>query len=121
MYHPIYHEQIFDREATLEECKMMGAMYVQAIVDSLNKRFLDLLVFNASKLSSPKYYPSGEEVCTTMLEQWLERLIIKFGLTVVESNARRVEFVETLVPLPLILNERLGLVDLFECFSFGWV
>jgi hypothetical protein len=78
---------------------MMGAMYVQAVVDSLNERFPDLPVFNASKLFSPKYYPSDEEIRITMSEQWLERLIVKFGLTVVESDASRaelLEFVETL-------------------------
>ena len=37
--HPMHHEQLFDWEDTLEECKTMGAMYVQAIMDSLNKRF----------------------------------------------------------------------------------
>ena len=40
-----------------------------------------------------------EEVCITMSEQWLERLIIKFGLMAVESDASRaelLEFVETL-------------------------
>ena len=40
-------------------------------MDSLNERFLDLRVFNASKLFNPKYYPSDEEVRITMLEQWL--------------------------------------------------
>lgn len=34
------------------------AMYVQAVVDSLNKRIFDVHVFNASKCS--KYYPSDE-------------------------------------------------------------
>ena len=51
------------------------------------------------KLFSPKYYPSDEEVRITMPKQWLERLIIKFRFTVVESDASRaelLEFVETL-------------------------
>ena len=43
-------------------------MYVQAVVDSLNERSLDLLVFNASKLFIPKYYPSDVEVHMTMLK-----------------------------------------------------
>ena len=30
----------------------------------------------------------------TMLEQWLEKLIIKFGLTAIESDASRVELHE---------------------------
>lgn len=49
-YHPMYHGWIFDWEDTLEESKMMGATYLQAIVDSLNKRFLGWLVFNTSQL-----------------------------------------------------------------------
>ena len=48
---------------------MMGAMYVQAIVDNLNERSRDLPSFNASKLFNPKYYPSDEEVRITMSEQ----------------------------------------------------
>ena len=47
-YHPMHHRQIFDKDDTLEEYKKMGAVYVQAIVDSLNKRYPNLLVFNAS-------------------------------------------------------------------------
>ena len=42
-------------------------MYVQAIMDSLRKRFLDLLVSNKLKKISPKYDLSDEEVCLTML------------------------------------------------------
>ena len=41
---------------------MMRAMYVQVIVDSLNEKFHDLHVSNASKLVSPKYWISDEKV-----------------------------------------------------------
>ena len=60
-YPHMHHMRICDQDDTLEEYKMMGAMYVQATVDSLNKRFHDLYVFNASRLFSPKYYSSDEE------------------------------------------------------------
>ena len=49
--------------------------------------------------SNPKYYPRDEEVHIIMAEVWSERLIMKFGLMSVESNASRVEllaFVEKL-------------------------
>ena len=46
--------------------KMMGAMHVRANVDSLNEGFQDLPIFNASKLFSPKYYPSDEEIHITV-------------------------------------------------------
>ena len=65
----MHHKQFFDQEVTQKECNMMESMYVQASVDSLNERFLDLLVFNASIFFSPKYYPSDEEVRKTMWKQ----------------------------------------------------
>jgi hypothetical protein len=64
----------------------------------LNERFLELPIFNTSKLFNPKYYPS-DEVHITISQQGLERLIINFGLMVVESDVSRaklLEFVETL-------------------------
>ena len=44
-YHPMHHKRIFDWEDTIEECKMMEAMYVQAVVDSLIERSPNVLVF----------------------------------------------------------------------------
>ena len=61
-YHPMHHRWIFDWKDGLDECKMMGAMYVQAIEDSLNESVIDLFVLDTSKLVSQKYYPSDEEV-----------------------------------------------------------
>ena len=77
---------------------LLFVVYVQAYMNSLNEGFYVLLVFNASKLFNPKNYPS-DEVCITILEQWLEKLNIKFRLMTIESNASRaklVKFVETL-------------------------
>jgi hypothetical protein len=68
--------------------------FLQAIVDNLNKGFSHLQVYNTSKIISPKYYPSDEVVRITMSKQWLERLVIKFGLITVESNASRAELLE---------------------------
>lgn len=45
---------------SLEECKALGAEYVQKVVDSLNDRFPDLFVFNAARLISPKHYPADD-------------------------------------------------------------
>ena len=97
-YHAMHHGRNFYWEGTLE-CKMMGAMYVQAVVDELNKRCSNLHVLNTSKAFSPKYYRSDEVVCITILEQWLKRLIINFGLAAVDNDASKVEllnFIETL-------------------------
>jgi hypothetical protein len=93
-YHLMHYGRIFDHEDALGKYKMMGAMYVQAIVDNLNERSPDLPSFNASKLLNPKYYPSDEEVHITMSKQHLERLIVKFGLMVVERDASRAELLE---------------------------
>ena len=89
----------FWMERHTRKCKLLGAMYVQAIEDSLNESVLNLLVLNASKLVSQKYYPSDEEARITMSKQWLEKLFIKSRSTTVESNASRaklLEFVKTL-------------------------
>ena len=43
--------------------------------------------------------PCDKGICITMSEQWLARLIIKLGLTVVESDASKaklLEFIKTL-------------------------
>ena len=47
-YHPMHHGQNFDQGDTLEDCKMMGAMYVLEFVDSWKEMFFDLPIFNAS-------------------------------------------------------------------------
>lgn len=49
-YHLMYHGHIFYWKDMLQECKVMGVEYVQAIVDSLNEEFPNLPIFNALKL-----------------------------------------------------------------------
>ena len=98
-YHPMHHGHNFYWEDTIEECNMMGSMYMRAIADKLNKRYSNLHVFNKLSLFIPNYYPSNEVVCITMSKQWLKRLFINFGLATVDSNASRaklLKFVETL-------------------------
>jgi hypothetical protein len=68
-YHPMHHGRIFHRDDSLEKCMNMQANYLQIVVDSLNERFLDILVFTASKLFSPKYFPVEEETHINMCEQ----------------------------------------------------
>jgi hypothetical protein len=60
-----------------------GSYACATIVNSLHKKFRDLFVFNTQKLFNPKYCPRDKEVHKTMVE----KLIIKFGLTAVESDA----------------------------------
>jgi len=47
----------------------MQASYVQVVEDSINEKFLDFFVFNASKLFSPRYFPIEEETHINMCEQ----------------------------------------------------
>jgi hypothetical protein len=82
----------------LLECKLIAVEYVQKIIDALNERFLDLPIFNAAKLFSPKCYPVDEEDRTRATDVWLERLMEKFVPS--ENNrdtcrAEILEFVET--------------------------
>jgi len=46
----MHHGHIFYWKDALQECKVMGVEYVQAIVDSLNEGFPNLPIFNALKL-----------------------------------------------------------------------
>ena len=44
-------------EGTQESCQQLTKGYIDSLINSLNERFLDLHVFNATKLLSPCYYP----------------------------------------------------------------
>ncbi len=70
---------LIQKQQTRKEHEDEGKLYVQAIVDNFNEKFHDL-VFNASELFSPKYYPIEENTHFNMWEQWLEKLTSKFKL-----------------------------------------
>ena len=71
----MHHGRIFHWEDTPKECMMMGAIYVQTIVDRLKGKIHHLHVFNTSKLFNPKYYQSDDKVRIITSEKWLKRLI----------------------------------------------
>jgi hypothetical protein len=86
-------------EGSLEQCMMLGAQYVQKIIDSLNDRFLDLSIFNAARLFSPKHYPLDDLDMGQMIETWLARLVLHFQWgpePVDQCNVELLEFVEML-------------------------
>ena len=63
------------------------------------KYFMLYLFSMHQSFLSPKYYPSDKEIHIIVSEPWLERLIMKFALMVIESNESRaelLEFVETM-------------------------
>jgi hypothetical protein len=59
--HYIHHTFIFNQFNSSEEMKTLIGEYVHIILDSLNKQFPILLIFNASKLFSLKHYSNDND------------------------------------------------------------
>jgi hypothetical protein len=88
-----------DIGGSLENCIILGRLYVQNVIDSLNDGFSDLSIFNAARFFSPKHYPMDALDQGTLTEQWLNRLVIHFKWSFVlvdQANAELLEFVEML-------------------------
>jgi hypothetical protein len=64
----MHHGRIFDKNDSLEECMSKGVDYVQIIIDSLNEKFRNLLMFHSFKLFSPKYYRIEEKTHINMCD-----------------------------------------------------
>jgi hypothetical protein len=60
---------VTERPGTIEEYKLIGAKYVQRVVDALNNMFPDLGIFNACKLFSPNLYPTNDDERTRITEE----------------------------------------------------
>ena len=58
-------------EGTLEQCKILGASYVQKVIDSLNNHFPNLPIFTSAKLFSPKHYPLDDHDRSQLTKTWL--------------------------------------------------
>ena len=78
----------------LEVYKMMGAIYVQAIVDSTNERYPNLHVFNCIKTFQSNVLSKLWRRLYSYVKVMVERLITKFGLIVFENNASRAKLLE---------------------------
>jgi hypothetical protein len=65
-------------EGSLEQCMMLGAQYVQKIIDSFNDHFPDLSIFNTASLFRPKHYPLDDLDRGQITEMWLARLVLHF-------------------------------------------
>ncbi len=77
--HALWKDFFLQKQQTRKKHEHEGKLYVQAIMDNFNEKFRDL-VFNASELFSPKYYPIEEDTLFNMWEQWLKKLTSKFKL-----------------------------------------
>ncbi|KAH7331559.1 hypothetical protein KP509_20G040300 [Ceratopteris richardii] len=62
------------KSGSLDECISMAKVYVTNILESLNKRFEDISVYNAFKLFSPSSYPVDEYDREKMTQEWLSRI-----------------------------------------------
>ena len=78
--HILYYDSMpgCDVRSSLEDCITTGRLYVQNVIDSLNDRFPDLPVFNVVRFFSPKHYPMDALDRGTLIEQWLNQLVIHF-------------------------------------------
>ena len=86
-----------DVGCSLEDCIILGRLYVQNVIHSLNDGFPDLPIFNASRLFSPKHYPMDALDQGNLTEQWLNQLVTHFkwsSILVDQANAELLEFVE---------------------------
>jgi hypothetical protein len=103
-----------ERHGTIEECKLIGAEYVQRVVDALNNRFLDLGIFNACKFFSPNLYPANDDERTRITEEWLERLFVKFQTFEEKQDRCQGECLEMLETMGEMIPNK----SLFEAWEF---
>jgi hypothetical protein len=64
-----------DSGYTFDACKRLAKEYVQAVIDSLHARFLDMQVFNATKIFSPISYPMELPLLYRNAHLWLQVLL----------------------------------------------
>ena len=82
----IIHALATDGPNELQQCILLGASYVQRVVQSLNDRFPDLLVLSTTNLFNPRNYPNDDNDQITNTKLWLERILMRFHYTKEESD-----------------------------------
>ena len=91
-------------EGTLEQCKILGASYVQKVIDSLNNCFSNLPIFTLAKLFNPKHYPLDDHDRGQLTETLLAQIVSYFQWDqelLGHCNAELLEFLETLASMCL--------------------
>ena len=68
------------RSGTLDDCIMLGKCFVMKVIDSLNARFTDLPIFNATKFFSPCNYYEDMDDRDSQTKIWLACLCQKFSV-----------------------------------------
>ncbi len=61
----------------LQECKVIKIKYMQVIVERLNERLFNLLIFNSSKLFGPKYYFKWWRSSYQYVQTFVEKIDLK--------------------------------------------
>ena len=69
-----------DSGGSFHACKELAQEYVQAIIDALHVRFLDMWVFNATKIFSPISYPMELSLLYRNAQLWLQILLNHFSV-----------------------------------------
>jgi hypothetical protein len=100
--HLFHGENIYGclRTGTIEACIIFGAKYVQKVIDNLNVCFLDMLIFNATRLFSSQQRLLDEIERSQLIEQWLDKLLVRFDWNndiTYQCEGKIPEFVETLM------------------------
>ena len=83
----------------LQHCILLGASYLQKNVYALNDHCPYRPIFNATKIFSPRNYPSDDSDGNANTELELKRVLLKFQYTKEESDmckGAHMQFMETL-------------------------
>ncbi len=62
----------------LQECKVIKIKYIEMIVERLNERLFNLLIFNSWKLFGPKYYLKRWRSSYQYVQTIVENIYLKF-------------------------------------------
>lgn len=68
------------RSGTLDDCFLFRKCLVVKVIESLDRRFTYILVFNANKISSSKYYYEKVNDIYCQTKRWLKRSCKIFGV-----------------------------------------
>ena len=102
----LMHNNHGNLEGSVESCKQLAKDYVQALVESLNGRFPDLVFFNSARLFSPCHYLQDVHGREQNSKRWLEKLFqhLQHTLCEREENKTRFDFEACLKELHIFVD-----------------
>ena len=80
--HPLRFESLpkMQNSRTLDDCILLGKCFVIKVIESLDRRFTDLPIFNAAKFFSPRHYYEEVNDRDSQTKRWLQCLCEKFSI-----------------------------------------